>query len=448
MPRPRIVVVCPTDRDREHAARPEIRDRFELEFAGSLEEVLRLDFDERRFTEVQVELLRARRGDLSGVVGTDDFPASFIAAILGERLDLPAPSSEAVFLCQHKYWSRVAQRAAAPAVVPAFAAVDLRSPLPRLPPLPLPCFAKPVKSMMSELAERVDSPAALEDLAVRARGRLPLLARGFDDLVECAGLLPRYGSLGAATLLCEELLEGRQVTVDAYACGGRVIPLGAVDSWFYAGTSSFQRFQLPSVLPALVQRRMADAAARCARAVGLDRAVFNVELIWNEATDAVHVVEINGRMASQFVPLYRAVRDVDLYALQLELAAGGTPRVPEWIPERPPERVAASFALRRAADARALRVPSSRDLAALAERFPGAHCELLVAPGELLSEYLQDGSTYRYALLDLAAASERELETALAGALELLRFEFDPPLTAADRRLAASPVAVLDRRPR
>ena len=113
-------------------------------------------------------------------------------------------------------------------------------------------------------------------------------------------------------------------------------------------------------------------------ALEFDGSLFNIEFFVG-ADGRPRIVEVNGRMASQFAPLVRAVHGVSTYELQLELACGGRP-------ELPPARdgvVAASFLLRTYEDAIVRAAP---DPATVYEALPGAHVELLVRVGQRLSE--------------------------------------------------------------
>ena len=69
---------------------------------------------------------------------------------------------------------------------------------------------------------------------------------------------------------------------------------------------------------------MEDVARRLMPALGFDGSLFNIEF-FVDAGGRPSIVEVNGRIASQFGPLVRAVHGVSSYELALELAAGGGP---------------------------------------------------------------------------------------------------------------------------
>ena len=222
-------------------------------------------------------------------------------------------------------------------------------------------------------------------------------------------------------------MSSLKVTLDGYAYQGRVVPLGVVDSVFFPGTLSFARFEYPSRLPPRVQERMGRIAERVVESVGLDRTFFNVEFFYQQEDDSIRIIEINGRMASQFAPLYRMLHGIDMYAMQLDMVLGRDPGGREiWSPDRTINGVAASFVMRRFADGVVARVPSPEERRRFEERFPDAFVEILVQEGERLSDELQDDESYRYALVDLCAGTWEELHRKYAEAKLLLPFSFAP----------------------
>ncbi|MGH7360170.1 MAG: ATP-grasp domain-containing protein [Candidatus Methylomirabilales bacterium] len=427
-PAKRILVLCPTARDRVHFSRPEIRKAYDLEFRGTDEETHEAGFDGLRFVNEAIRAVQERRSAYCAVLGIDDFPASLMGALLAEAVGFASPSFESLFLCQHKYYSRILQREAAPDATPRFHVLDLaRDPAPSDLRMAFPVFVKPVKSYLSILARRIETFPELSRTVEEARLRLADIGEMFDGFVGASRLDRRFRAVRGAALLVEELLSGHQVTLDGYAFGGQVVPLGVVDSLFFLRSSSFERFEYPSRLPPGVQERMARIAERCIRSIGLDRTFFNMEFFYRKEDDAIHLIEVNGRMASQFAPLYRMVHGIDTYAMQLDLALGRDPGGREvWAPGKSRGKVAASFVLRTFENGYVRRIPLAEEIERLAERFPEAFIEILVKEGEKLSDELQDDESYRYALVDLCAKDRKELLKKFDEAKHLLPFAFEP----------------------
>lgn len=361
----RVLIPSPTRRDLLNLADPRLHARFDLVF----EEQPRID----------------------GVFGSSDSTAA-LAVVIADRLGLPGPGYEAFMRCHDKLVCRHICREAAPEATPRFAEIDLRRPDPA--PLPYPFFLKPVQGHLSQQAYRIDDEGAY------------------------------HRALGAARrasfrhLLAEELLEGRLVTFEGWMAGGAMTPVGVTDAVLHPNGISFLRFEYPTALPSADQERMAELAERVTHAIGFDGSLFNVEFFVRE-DGSLAIVEVNGRMASQFAPLVRAVHGVSTYEIGMDLAAGGRPSLP---PARP-GAFATSFLVRTYEDGIVRGVP---DPSPLLDRFPGAQIELLVREGQRLSENDDDTESHRLAVIALAGDSREALVARSREAIELLPFDLAP----------------------
>jgi hypothetical protein len=367
--RPRILVVAPQPRDLAALERLGLRDSYDIELAGD-------DLDSGAAPDLDA-LAGAWEGRIDGVVGTKDRSA-LVAALLAERLRLPGPSPVAMLACQLKDRSRELQRRLVPEATPQ--AWPLRD---GVPPFPPPFFVKPVVGRLSLGARRIDSVDELAALEPPAYVR---------EYAELAGV-------DADGFLAEELLTGDEVTVEGFVHGGRVTVVGVTDSVKYPGTNSFQRFEYPSALPAERVAELRDLAERLLPGLGFDGGFFNVEVVVPEQGPA-QLLEVNGRIASQFAPLVEAVEGRSTYEALLALAAG---EAPAWEP-RARHGVALSYALRVFDDAVVEAVPP-----------PEPGLELLVGPGARLSEQgVNDVASYRLAIFDVWGET-REAAVAAAG---------------------------------
>lgn len=356
--------------------------------------------------------------DVHGVMASDDYPGSIVAAAVARRLGLPGPDPERVLLCQHKYYSRLAQRRAVPEAVPSFALVDPQAVEEAAASLTFPVFVKPVKSFFSVLAQQVRSADELALVARHARAHLSDFVRPFNQL------LGRYTAfrLDGRYLLAEQPLRGLQVTVEGCVFRGEVGIVGITDSVMYPGTISFERFEYPSSLSPAVQRRMEHLAAAFVRAIDFDNGLFNIEMFYDPDADAIQIVEVNPRMCPQFADLMEKVNGVNTYEIALAIAAGVRPTLRH---ENARFRAAASFVFRLFEDRRVVRVPERTELAAFHERFPDARFKVLCRPGHFLSEELQDGKSYRYAILNLGGDDRDDLLARWAEAKRYLSFAFE-----------------------
>jgi biotin carboxylase len=399
---PSVLVICPSQRDRLNFADERILDRYALRFAGQTMDV---GFDARTFVDHMI-----RFGPLAdGIFGSSD-ATGHIASILAEAAGLPGPGREAFMRCHDKLASREIQARAVPDATPAFAAVDLDDPDVR-PPLPFPFFMKPTAAHLSQLAYHVHDEAEFAGVIAQAR-------REIDAITAQERALE---GREFRTLIAEELLEGSLVTLEGWMQDGKVTPIGVTDAVMHPNGISFLRFEYPSRLPEGPQRAMVDIAERLMPALGFGASTFNIEFFVLPDGQPM-IVEVNGRMASQFAPLVGAVHGVSTYELQLALCTGRTPTLP---PARG-DTVAASFVLRTYADAVVRSVP---DPTTVLERYPHAHVEVLVRPGHRLSEYEQDTASHRLAVVALAARDRASLLARFAEAVDLLPFELEPVRT-------------------
>jgi hypothetical protein len=332
---PGILVTCPQERDRREIAAAGLG----AHFAGP-----DLDAVDSFDAEGLVAQLAGLPAD--GVVGTKDRSA-LVAALVAERRGLPGPSPAALVRCQHKPTARAIALEVVPEATPRFGDVE-------------PAFVKPA---VGRLSQEYDES----------------YVKGWLDLARLAGF---EGEVG---LISEEVLTGAEVTFEGYVHGGRVTTIGLTDSSMYPGTKSFESFAYPSALPGERRDELHGVAARLLPALGFDGGFFNVEFFVTESGPA-KVTEVNGRIASQFAPLYRAVHGRSSYDALFELALG---RDPAWAAARA-DGVAVSYVLRAFEDALVEAVPEQQD-----------GLEVLVRTGLRLSEQpgANDPASYRLAIL-------------------------------------------------
>lgn len=364
-----ILLICPSTRDLAAVESAGLDARYRVRVIGE-------DPDEGGQFRPAALLRAAELGLADGVVGTRDRSA-LLAALVAERRGLPGPSSLAILRCQHKLTSRVIQQGAVPAAVPRFAAVNGRS------PFPPPFFVKPVVGRLSQGSFRVDRDEQLP----------PPLRDGYRDSFAAMARLAGVGGLEFGGHVAEEIVSGREATLEGYIHAGRLVAIGVTDSIFYPGTRSFQRFEYPSSLPGERQDELAAVAALLLPALGFDCGFFNLEFAVPERGPA-QIIEANARIASQFAPLVQATQGRSTYDALVGLACGDDPA---WEAQGP-AGVAVSWVVRVFADAYVESAP---------EAIPGV--ELLARPGARLSEQgVNDGASYRLAIFAEHGATREE----------------------------------------
>jgi len=409
-----------------------------------------LAFDPWAFVE---RTCRKYRGRIDAVVSNNEQFGALLAAVVAERLGLPGNDPAAVIRAHHKLLARQLQDSVAPEASLAAAALPMALDDPRVRDpavlaqvlatagIELPGFVKPVKATFSVLARTVRSPEELArhlDFGPFERLVIRKLVSPF------AQLASRYLTMPCdpTRMIVEQPVDAHQVNVDGYVFGGDVRVIGIVDEWMYAGERAgarhFLRFGYPSVLPAAVRERIAELTGKVLRALGFRHGFFNCEF-FVMPDGSLRFIEVNPRMASQLVSLYRDVDGRDVYRMLVALASGSDPAE---VPRLPPScGVAASFVFRRF-DGEPMPGPDAGALRWLASEYPGAKLALYAKRGHgLAREYKWLGS-HRYAVMNLGAADAEALDRAHARICE--RFGWPcvrPDLSAAQSfpQLAGSP---------
>jgi hypothetical protein len=361
-------LVCPQQRD---LTATEDVEGFQVHIVGE-------DLDAVESFDPRALLAEAEQVPAHGVVGTKDRSA-LLASLVARGRGLPGPTPDALLACQHKPTSRALQAAAVPEATPRFAFLDGTPPS-----FPPPYFVKPVVGRLSQDTRRIDDPHGLEELDGWDAYR-----EGYAAIAALAGF-PRGEVAG---YLAEELRRGGEVTLEGYVHGGEVTVVGVTDSVMYPGTNSFERFEYPSRLPGSRLDQLAGITRRVLPALGFDGGFFNVEFVVPDQ-GPVTLIEVNGRIASQFAPLVRAVHGRSTYEALFTLACGDDPA---WAPGAA-EGAAISYVVRRFEDAYVEAVPE-----------PADGLEVLVRPGLRLSEQgTNDAQSYRLAILYEAGETREE----------------------------------------
>lgn len=393
-----VLLVCPQQRDFREIRAAGLASDFRVLSAGSDLDEHDDTFDPGKF--VAVHSARA----VDGVVGTKDRSA-LLAALIAARAGLAGPSPGALLACQHKPTSRAIQRRAVPEAVPSFAVVRSGS---TWPTFGTPFFVKPVVGRLSQNAFRIDSYARLAEL----------VEDGYPDRYARIAVLAGLAEADAHGFLAEELLAGAEVTLEGFVHRGQVTTVGVTDSLKYPGTNSFEGFAYPSALPAGRLEELSRLAEQVVPAHAFDEGFFNMELFVPPDGPA-KLIEVNGRIASQFAPLVRAVQGRSTYDAMFRLACGDDPA---WRP-LPPRGVAISYCLRVFEDALVCAVPE-----------PDPDVEILVRPGRFLSEQgTNDAESYRLAIFHEWGETRDEALARCRSRAASLAFELAParPLAAA-----------------
>jgi biotin carboxylase len=419
-----VLFIAPTTR--EHVALPKIADELGIkliwdDFVGDyFDDFLEKDAKKENTLDIvaliEQTIEKYKNQKLSGVISAVGYPGMSAVAVIAERLGLPGPKPKAIMRCEHKYYSRLAQREIVPEATPAFHLIDPRDKSTLENVKDLPVFLKPVKSSMSMNAFQIHSREELIERAAIA-GMPERFTKPFDDMTKAYTDL----DLSCDYLIVEDLLKGRQVSLEGFVYGGKPVIMGIVDGEMVPDTLSFNRWLYPSRLPPHVLDQMESIATRFFKGIEYDSAMFNMELIWDEEADHVFIIEVNPKIASQFPDLFEKVDGTSSYKAMLEIAVG---TAPTFTRRKGEFKVAASCVLRSFEDKKVVRKPTKEDVAAVRKKYPDALVSIIATEGKNLSEQTQDTFTYRYGLINIGAQSVEELEGKNEDCKSLLNFEF------------------------
>ena len=332
--------------------------------------------------------------DVDAIVCHWDFPSSIIGPILSAERDLPAPSLKSLLACEHKYWSRLAQREVVPEVVPAFCAFDpfaedVRGQI----DLDFPFWVKPVKAHSSELGFAIHDEEELAEAVAQIRQEIGAVGDAFDQALARVEVPDEVGTVGGNSCLAEQIVTGIQAAPEGTVFRGVFRDHGLIDMHKDDDGTSISRIDYPGAsVPDEVQARMVDISRRYLEHVGFDNGAFNVEFMWEQETDQLWLIEINTRISQSHSELFILVDGASNHEVVVDIALGREPRMPH---REGQYAVAAKAAIFHDTDGVVRHVPTEQDKEAVTERFPGTRVTLLVEEGDRLSE-LPHQDTYRY----------------------------------------------------
>jgi hypothetical protein len=389
------------------------------------------DIDFHGLLEAARQQLRDFDGSVDAIVSHWDFPTSVIGPILAKEYGIAAPTLESVLKCEHKYWSRLEQRASIPECVPQFASFDPfdDDALQQI-DIPFPFWVKPVKAHSSNLGFEIRSEEDFNAAIGQIRAEIEQVGDAFNEVLKMVDLPPELQNAGGNTCLAEQFVSGTQAAPEGTMFRGSYNAHGVFDMHKDEAGTSFERLDYPAdSVPEPVQQRMIDLAERYLRHVGFDNGCFNAEFMWDQAEDQLWLIEVNTRISQSHSDLFAKVDGVSNHEVAIDIALGVEPSMPHREGEF---GVASQCMVFHDEDAIVTRVPDEQDIARLAEQIPHANLTLQVQVGDRLSE-LPNQDSYRYVvgILYLGADDRDQLVERYNAAVEALPFEFEPVLAAA-----------------
>jgi len=403
---------------------PQARDfRFEpaLTFAEMRDDP---SVDVEALIEQAAARMAAVPGGPAGVASVFDFPGTIIAALLAHRFGLPGPDLSGLFKCEHKYWSRLEQQKAVPDNIPTFhafdpAADDAYAKLGLYPPF----WIKPVKSFRSYLAYAIPDEREFKKIMAVCRERGPAIVEPFRQIMRAYDMPDELTEM-RETFIAESSIGGAQCTLEGYAFDGRVVVYGVVDSVREADSSSFSRYEYPSILPLEVQHRMIDVARAVIQQFGYQHGPFNAEFFYDQTNDHVWLLEINPRASQSHADLFHKVHGVSHLSVVVDLAVGRKPRP---LGREGRWNVAAHFFTRAREPGRVIYVPSRQALERATARQGDTRIQLMVERGtDLASLAAQDSYSFELANVYIGGRDRVDVLDKYDQLLDVLQFEIEP----------------------
>ena len=390
-----------------------------------------LTFDEVKYrTEVSPrELLEKAEGRLhsfsgtvDAIVGYWDFPVTCLVPFLSHKYRLTAPPFDSVLKCEHKFWCRVEQSKVIKEY-PRFHAFNpfVENPLATI-PLKFPFWIKPIKSFASQLGFRIHNAREFHDSVAIIREGIGKLANPFNFFLHQTTLPAEVAVVDGSYCLAEEIITGKQCTIEGYVYDGRVEVYGVVDSIRESNRSTFARYEYPSKIPRSIQDRMAQIAQKFFTQIGYNNAPFNIEFFYDEHHDKVWLLEVNPRISQSHCDLFEKVDGASHHEVMIDLALGNKPDFPK---REGAYGCAAKFFMRTHDDAIVKGIPKERDIQRVQELFPGTLVKIHAQEGMRLSESLNiESYSYELGFMFMGAKNEHELLENHKKALDYLPFEF------------------------
>jgi biotin carboxylase len=369
--------------------------------------------------------LAAFDGRVDALVAHWDFPTSVLVPVLAGELGIPAPSLESLVKSEHKYWSRLEQKASVPECVPGFCAFDpfAEDPLAQV-ELDFPFWVKPVKAHSSSLGFEIHDEQQFRDAVEQIRAEVGNMGDAFQQVLKRLELPPEIESATGTSCLAEQLISGTQAAPEGTMFRGEFNVHGVFDMYKDDAGTSFERLDYPAdSVPESVQQRMIDVSERYLRHVGFDDGCFNAEFMWDRSSDKVWLVEVNTRISQSHSDLFAKVDGASNHEVAIDIALGRRPSMPH---REGPFAVASQCMIFHDEDAVVAKVPTEQELAEIAERFPETEVTLSVQAGDRLSGTPnQDSYRYIVAKAYIGAQTREELVRKHRAVAEALPFEFE-----------------------
>lgn len=277
------------------------------------------DFDPVEYMQHCIAL--AREYQVEGIFYTDDL-ANFVAAILTKELGLPGPPVNAMFLANHKYYSRTVETDAV-----GFSSYDLHNDgWKSIDTFPI--HIKPTSLYFSLLQTTVRDKAELQKVVESLRINIPRWEHPFKKLFANYINRETYPLADKDILLCEEFVtNATQHAVEGWSDEHGHHVWAVSDNNYWPGESApLNNNSFPTTLPSEKEQALIKVALDLINRFEMKSGFWNIEL-WIRSDGRIQATEVNGRICSSMTPLYKHIFGKTQYPLALSLAVGGDPNL-------------------------------------------------------------------------------------------------------------------------
>lgn len=264
-----------------------------------------------------------------------------------------------------------------------------------------PAFMKPVKGALSKKAYKITRNEEIEEHFLAANLNLDPYIIWYQEAF--THIIPE-NDIHLNSFILQPYIQAPQFTVDAYVFKKKVFIIGITKSVMTPDGMSFERFEHPAVFESDLEGRLHTILEKVVDELEFDNSFFNLEFFVKDNT--IIPIEFNTRIAHQFIPLFQAWYNENIYEQMVLLALGKKPHLH---PKTEP-LIATSFVLRTTKDAYITYTPTEEEIKQFEKEYGLLSFIPLGETGKKLSESPQDSYSFRYAIVNIAGHTQEELQ--------------------------------------
>jgi hypothetical protein len=263
-----------------------------------------------------------------------------------------------------------------------------------------PAFMKPVKGALSKKAYKITRNEELEEHFLTANLNNDPYIIWYQEAF--THIIPE-NDIHLNSFILQPYLQAPQFTVDAYVFKKNVFIIGITKSVMTPNGMSFARFEHPAVFESGIKTKLHTILEKVVEALDFDNSFFNLEFFVKD--NAIIPIEFNTRIAHQFIPLFQAWYNEDIYEQMVRLALGNT----LYLTQKSDPLMATSFVLRTTRDKYITYIPTQEEISTFENQYGLLSFIPLGETGKKLSELPQDAYSFRYAIVNIAGHTQEEL---------------------------------------